>query len=75
MTLRARIRLARRHAGLSQGTLAEVVGVQRSAASHWESVRGKNPKMAHLQKIALITAVQFEWLATGRGAMPLSKET
>ena len=32
-----RIRLARRHAGLSQARLAEAIGVQRSAVSHWES--------------------------------------
>jgi transcriptional regulator with XRE-family HTH domain len=30
-----RIRLARRHSGLSQAKLAEAIGVQRSAVSHW----------------------------------------
>jgi len=64
----ARIRLARRHAGLSQAQLAVAVGVQRSAVSHWEA-RGKQPTMGNLRTLALATGVQFEWLATGRGAM------
>lgn len=75
MTPNARIRLARRHSGLSQMALAAAVGVQRSAVSHWESTQGKHPKVAHLRQIALVTAVQFEWLATGRGGMALSADT
>ena len=75
MTPNARIRLARRHSGLSQVALAAAVGVQRSAVSHWESAQDKHPKVAHLRQIALITSVQFEWLATGRGAMALGAET
>ena len=63
-----RIRLARRTAGLSQAQLALELGVQRSAVSHWEAHRGK-PSMNHLRQLALLTGVQFEWLATGRGAM------
>ena len=75
MTPHARIRLARRHAGLSQTALAAAVGVQRSAVSHWESIQGKYPKTTHLRQIALVTAVQFEWLATGRGRMELDAGT
>ena len=75
MTPHARIRLARRHAGLSQTALASAVGVQRSAVSHWESIQGKYPKTTHLRQIALVTAVQFEWLATGRGRMELDAGT
>lgn len=69
-----RIRLARRHAGLSQTHLAQKVGVRRSAVSHWESAKGKNPSVNHLRAIATVTQVQFEWLATGRGAMQVSAE-
>ena len=69
MTAQQRIRLARRHAGLSQAQLAEAVGVQRSAVSHWEAPQGKNPSVTHLREVALATGVQFEWLATGRGEM------
>lgn len=69
-----RIRRARRHAGLSQAALAASVGVQRSAVSHWEAANGKNPSVRHLREIAATTGVQFEWLATGRGAMGLPRE-
>ncbi len=74
MTDQQRVRLARRHAGLSQQQLALAVGVQRSAVSHWEARQGKHPTAAHLREIAMVTAVQFEWLATGRGTMALSKD-
>ncbi len=69
-----RIRLARRHAGLSQARLAEAIGVQRSAVSHWESPQGKNPSVDHLRAVANVAGVAFEWLATGRGKMQLSED-
>lgn len=72
MTLTQRIRLARRHGGLSQAVLAGHVGVHRSAVSHWESNKPKRPNIGHLLAIAVATGVQFEWLATGRGTMLLS---
>jgi len=75
MTPQQRIRLARRHAGLSQAALGAAVGVQRSAVGHWEATRGKFPSVAHLREIAMITGVQFEWLATGRGSMGLPADT
>lgn len=74
MTAQQRIRLARRHAGLSQAALASAVGVQRSAVSHWEAMQGKSPSMANLRRVATVTGVQFEWLATGRGRMGLSSD-
>lgn len=74
MNPQQRIRLARRHAGLSQAALADAVGVQRSAVSHWEAVQGKSPSMSNLRKVATVTGVQFEWLATGRGRMSLSPD-
>ncbi|MBB1086926.1 helix-turn-helix transcriptional regulator [Lysobacter sp. SG-8] len=74
MTPQQRIRLARRNAGLSQAGLAQMVGVQRSAVSHWEGTQAKSPSASHLRAIALATSVQFEWLATGRGRMPLSED-
>lgn len=75
MTPQQRIRLARRHVGLSQAALAGAIGVQRSAVSHWEGTQGKHPSVDHLRALALVTAVQFEWLATGRGKMTLSADT
>lgn len=74
MSAQQRMRLARRHAGLSQAALAKAVGVQRSAVSHWEAAPGKSPSAVHLREAALVTGVQFEWLATGRGRMNLSSE-
>ena len=74
MSAQQRMRLARRHAGMSQAALAQAVGVQRSAVSHWEATAGKSPNAAHLREAALVTGVQFEWLATGRGRMNLSSE-
>jgi len=74
MTPQERIRFARRTAGLSQAQLAEAVGVQRSAVSHWEAPHGKNPSVSHLREVALVTGLQFEWMATGRGDMSLSRE-
>lgn len=69
MKFSERIRLARRHAGFSQARLADSVLVNRSAVSHWESPKGNTPSLARLQAIAVATAVNFEWLATGRGEM------
>jgi transcriptional regulator with XRE-family HTH domain len=74
MTPQDRIRLARRHAGLSQARLAEAIGVQRSAVSHWESPQGKNPSVDHLRAVAMVAGIAFEWLATGRGKMQLSED-
>lgn len=75
MTSQQRIRLARRHAGLSQASLGGAIGVQRSAVSHWEASQGKHPSVDHLRQLALVAGVQFEWLATGRGKMTLSEDT
>jgi len=74
MTPQQRVRLSRRHAGLSQAALGSAVGVQRSAVSHWEATQGKHPSVDHLRQLALVTGVQFEWLATGRGTMNLSAD-
>ena len=75
MTPQQRIRMARRHAGLSQTALASAIGVQRSAVSHWETNNDKHPSVTHMREVALACGVQFEWLATGRGKMGLSSDT
>lgn len=71
----SRIQAARRLRNLSQAELARLVGVQRSAVSHWESPTGKDPTVDHLRKIAIVTGVHFEWVATGRGTMVMSPAT
>ena len=68
-----RIRLARRHGGLSQAALADLVGVHRSAVSHWEAAQPKRPNIGHLLATAAATRVRFEWLATGHGPMELDE--
>jgi transcriptional regulator with XRE-family HTH domain len=64
-----RIRRARRSAGLTQVELATRVGVHRSAVAQWEASLGSHPTAEHSARIALATAVSFEWLMTGRGRM------
>lgn len=74
MKLHDRIRLARRHAGVSQTEFAIKVGVQRSAVAQWESANGANPTMENMIKIAILGCVQVEWLASGRGNMAMPKQ-
>ena len=62
-----RIRQARRGAELSQAEMAVAVGVARSAVAQWERKDGAKPTTDNMAKIAMATAVSFEWLATGRG--------
>ncbi len=62
-----RIRHARSVAKISQVTLAERAGVQRSAVAQWERKDGSRPSMQHLTTIAMVTGVCLEWLGTGRG--------
>lgn len=52
---------------------------QQSACSAVRSVTGnhqkdKSPSVSHLREVAVATGTQFEWLATGRGAMTLSRD-
>lgn len=62
-----RIKSLRREAGLSAAALARELGVTRSAVGQWES-GATGPSMTHLSRIAALTGVAFEWLATGRGS-------
>lgn len=68
MRLAARIRLARKHAGMSQQDLADQLGITRGAVANWEGANGTLPATERLQRIANATGAMFEWLATGRGA-------
>lgn len=69
-----RIRLSRRRSGLSQAALAARLGIQRSAVSQWEGNNAKRPRLEHLQALATVTGVSFEWLATGRGPIPIDED-
>jgi transcriptional regulator with XRE-family HTH domain len=74
MGLAARIRRARRIAGLSQQALADALGVTRSAVSNWESDSGVRPATDRLAVLAQKLHVGFEWIATGRGEMRVCAE-
>jgi transcriptional regulator with XRE-family HTH domain len=65
--LAARIKQARKGAGLSQAQLAARLELGRSAVAQWERDNAISPTVGHLTAIALATGVSFEWLATGRG--------
>ncbi|WP_024303339.1 helix-turn-helix domain-containing protein [Pseudogulbenkiania sp. MAI-1] len=66
-----RIKTARRARKKSQGWLAEQVGVNQSAVSHWESGLTE-PTTNNLSLIAQELRISFEWLTTGRGEMEVT---
>lgn len=62
-----RLRKAREEAGLSQGALAELIGVSRATVSNAEvGVGKKGPLKVTVRAWALATGVPAEWLETGR---------
>lgn len=69
--LSERIQQARISNGLSRAELARRVCVKPSAAVQWEQKHGTTPSVSNLVKIASVTGVAFEWLATGRGTSRL----
>lgn len=69
MKLSMRIRIARQRVRMSQEALAAQLGVTRGAVANWECAMGAMPASARLQRLAQVTGVNFEWLATGRGAV------
>ena len=69
MQLSTRIRVARQRARMSQEALATQLGVTRGAVATWECAMGALPATARLEKLASVTEVRFEWLATGRGGI------
>jgi len=69
-----RIRQARLAADATKAELARRVGVCASAAAQWEHPHGTAPSVANLARIAEITGVAFEWLATGRGPQRLAAD-
>lgn len=71
MKLFMRIRVARHNIGLSQDALAKEIGVTRGAVANWECTDGVIPAAGRLGKIAKVTGVSYEWLATGRGQVRL----
>lgn len=74
MNLTIRILRSRKEKKLSQQSLADLIGVSRSALAQWET-QSSSPSLANLRKMAEILEVSFEWLATGRGNQCLAIQT
>jgi transcriptional regulator with XRE-family HTH domain len=57
---------------MTQGELAAMLCVSRSAVAQWESANGSAPSTSSFAGLAVVLGCSFEWLATGRG--PRSSE-
>jgi SOS-response transcriptional repressor LexA len=66
-TLAERMKFARKHANLTQKTLAVKAGVEQPVISQLET--GKNQQSAHLAKFAHLCGVNVIWLSDGIGPM------
>ncbi|OPA84306.1 hypothetical protein BFW86_24495 [Pseudomonas fluorescens] len=71
MNLSERIKAARKHAGLTQQQLAQLVGVAQTAISQLES--GKAQRSTYIAEIAYACEVSSKWLALGEGEMKPAK--
>ena len=69
LTVADRIRVARRHARISQTQAAEALGVHRGTFAHWERGGGHLPSARNALNLAVLLKVNHEWLMTGRGTM------
>lgn len=65
MSIGERIILLRSQKSMSQGQLAQTLGVSRQAISKWENDQS-SPDTLHLIKLADILDTEVEFLATGR---------
>ena len=68
MDFKDRLKEARESAGLSQGDLADKIGVTRQAITHLETGYAKAMKTDHLFECARVLQVNPEWLGRGTGS-------
>lgn len=66
-----RISIARKEIGLSQGELAEKVGLTRPAVSKWE--KGSVPENSRMEALAEALGVETAWLAGFGPRLPIRK--
>ena len=71
MSIGERITQLRNQKNMSQGQLAQTIGVSRQAISKWENDQS-SPDTIHLIKLSDILDTDVEYLATGR--KPVYKE-
>lgn len=67
MKYQDRVKAARQHAKLTQGELADRVGIKQASISDLE--RGKSAASTHITKIARVCGVSPLWLSEGIGEM------
>jgi transcriptional regulator with XRE-family HTH domain len=72
--LSTRIKAAREAKGLSQGGLAEGLGISRSAVNQWEVGRTA-PSGENIRQLAEFLGETVEWLSTGRGRANFDKSS
>ena len=64
-----RIACLRRNAGLTQGQLAQRLGVSREVISKWEHGKGRlSPNTSMLLRLSALLGTNVETLLNGRGA-------
>lgn len=72
-TLEDRLRKARQAAGLSQGELADIIGVARQTVSNSERGTHRAVRVVH-KAWAEACGVPIEWLMTGEKLCPVPQE-
>lgn len=63
--IRERIKAARKHAGLTQEKLGELIGITKSAVSMWETSNPKKytrPTLENLKELSKLTGAPLNWL-------------
>lgn len=73
-TFQDRLRKAREHAGLTQGALAEILGVAAGTIQRWEK-GALNPRPKALEALAEVTGVPLEWFYQDDTAQPPATPT
>lgn len=73
MEYKDRIKKARAHAGLTQGQLADAVGVKQASISDLET--GKSQSSSYSASIAKVCGVDALWLEKGQGEMVAKAST
>ena len=66
-SVRERIRVAMRRAGVTQGQVAEACGVSGPAVNQWLTGKTKNVDPRYLADVAACTDASLGWLMTGKG--------
>lgn len=72
MNLSDRLKLAMQAAGVSQADLARACGVKPPSIHGWLSGKSKFLRGENLLQASLALNVRPDWLATGKGEMPLT---